>query len=221
MKMINTFKKIIESCYMCLKYPFLYPRNRFTGLHYNNWKLLKIKDDLNKKYHKFKVNDYECDIKELVDKPYYRRTGKFIEYWTNYWALPIIKLIDIYHKYILQLFHCIPTSHEWIAMPEGWNKAFGKQLLEELRIQLKKDGLLYKCRITDLKEKYGSLHLYMTNISDEVLKILDKYEDISYKTCIICGKPATKYSQGWICPYCDDCADENCINLNNYYHEEI
>ena len=36
-------------------------------------------------------------------------------------------------------------------------------------------------------------------------KIIPKYEELSYHTCINCGKPATKRSTGWICPYCDDC----------------
>ena len=29
------------------------------------------------------------------------------------------------------------------------------------------------------------------------------------KTCIVCGKPATKMSTGWISPYCDDCVNPN------------
>ena len=29
----------IDSCYLCIRFPFLYPRNRFTDRHYNNWKL--------------------------------------------------------------------------------------------------------------------------------------------------------------------------------------
>lgn len=210
---MKKIKRIIESCYMCVKYPFLYPRNRFTGLHYNNWTIIKWKSDLIKKYKQFKLNDYECDIKELINKPYYNRTGRVITYWTNYWARPLVWLIKIYHTYILQFFHCVPTFNEWYAMPKGWNKAFGKQLLDELKTQLKKDGLLYKCRITDLKEKYGSLHLYMIDVSEKALKIIDKYENISYHTCITCGKPATKYSTGWICPYCDDCIDGNYITL--------
>ena len=30
----------IDSTILCIRFPFLYPRNRFSGLHYNNWKLL-------------------------------------------------------------------------------------------------------------------------------------------------------------------------------------
>jgi len=39
------FLHTIDSIILCIRFPFLYPRNRFTGLHYNNWKMLdKIKE---------------------------------------------------------------------------------------------------------------------------------------------------------------------------------
>ena len=38
---IKKMCKIPYYCYMCIKYPFLYPRNRFTDLHYNNWKIIE------------------------------------------------------------------------------------------------------------------------------------------------------------------------------------
>ena len=44
---------------MCIKYPFLYPRNRFTGLHYNNWKL-----------HQYHVNNYKHAVKTLCTRVY-------------------------------------------------------------------------------------------------------------------------------------------------------
>ena len=43
---------------------------------------------------------------------------------------------------------------------------------------------------------------------------VDKYENLSYHTCINCGKPATKISTGWICPYCDNC-------IGDRYYTEI
>ena len=36
------FLKIIESSILCLRFPFLYPRNRFSGLHYTNWKIFNF-----------------------------------------------------------------------------------------------------------------------------------------------------------------------------------
>ena len=41
--------KPIKSTFLCLRYPFLYPRNRFTGKHYNNWKIYEYCDIARKK----------------------------------------------------------------------------------------------------------------------------------------------------------------------------
>lgn len=96
-------------------------------------------------------------------------------------------------------------------MPDGWRKAFGEQMCEEIYQALLKDGgeeAVNKYRIIQIKEKWGYLHWYDSNGNAEINKIIRKYEDISEKTCITCGKPATKISLGWISPYCDNCADE-------------
>ena len=39
--------------------------------------------------------------------------------------------------------------------------------------------------------------------SKEVYEIIKKYENLSRNTCISCGEPATKISDGWISPFCD------------------
>lgn len=148
--------------YMCLKYPFLYRRNRFTGLHYNNWALINKRDKLNQKYHKhifdkdgIDMDDFANQLK-INDKWYIRVTSeKSLDYWENWWAKPLYCIIDFIHNYILQIIFCLPTSIEWDAMEDGWKKAFGKQYLKDLKKQLKKDKMLYSWRITDIKEKYG------------------------------------------------------------------
>ena len=44
---------------------------------------------------------------------------------------------------------------------------------------------------------------------DNVFNVIQKYEDLSWNTCIKCGKPATHTSRGWISPYCEDCVNED------------
>jgi len=39
---MSKLKKTIESTILCIRFPFLYPRNRFTGLHYNNWRIIEF-----------------------------------------------------------------------------------------------------------------------------------------------------------------------------------
>ena len=96
-------------------------------------------------------------------------------------------------------------------MPEGWRKAFGEQMCDEITAVLKKYNFLNDYRVVQVKEKYGSLRWYDYGAPDgafeEINKIIHKYEVLSAKTCINCGKPATKISLGWISPYSDECAN--------------
>lgn len=208
----------IESCYLCLKYPFLYPRNRWNGKHYNNWKLHEyvygnVSSKLDKETGKWikvqtnglKQKAYEHVFLELDFPDPDGNHFRTYDIKRSNWYAMCYHVLDFYYEYILPIFHCIPTYTEWDSMPDGWNKAFGKQYLNDLKTQLKKDNMLYSWHITDLKEKYGSLHLYCNCGSDELYNLIDKYDKLSYYTCITCGKPATKLSNGWICPYCNDC----------------
>lgn len=88
-------------------------------------------------------------------------------------------------------------------MPKGWKKAFGIQLAEDIKKELKEKNIK-NYYVMQVKEKYGSLCWY----DNYRLDCIDKYEMLSEITCGICGKPATKISTGWIYPYCDRCADK-------------
>ena len=70
------------------------------------------------------------------------------------------------------------------SMPDGWRIAFGEQMCEELEQELEKIGKQDKWRIMQLKEKYGFLHLYANWYTENINKIISKYEDISKKICI-------------------------------------
>lgn len=270
--MENKLKRIIKSTILCIRFPFLYPRNRFTGLHYNNWKIIEfhkkwwkhtediftlhITNDKNKSlvnYGDFNNHIYTLRIKndclEVCNGYSYpwisipiSKYGKgkiiktgwenkkipylVVEDWEDNpdadhfikivhakWLQRYIKFLDWINAYPLQLLHCIPSYTELDAMDTGWRKAFGIQICKEIRTALLKKGwkYLFNYRIVQIKEKYGTLRWYDNNSTKEIFEIIDKYEDLSYHTCINCGKPATKISTGWICPYCD-----NCIGDRNY-----
>lgn len=270
---MNKFLHTLESCWLCMRFPFLYPRNRFTGrhqvsalrgitskLHKNSiqnvsvtGELEKIRKDL---YHKTltffdikvilvgdekliisnKTDTKEQDLKyinsdnrfeilgiDLVfsmmgtpivkvivqpkdknDKTNYGFAYRTVELITNkrknFWYR-VIKWID---SEILDRILFIPTLNELDAMPIGWRKAFGIQICKDIKAQLKKDHYLYKYRIMQIKEKWGELCWYDAGGSRKLHDIIQKYKALSYETCIECGKPATKMSGGWICPYCDE-----------------
>ena len=215
--MKNPFKliyKIIESSILCIRFPFLYPRNRFSGLHYNNW---GIKNYCNRLVEKYKYNGkqdpgtkkvYNLKINE------YKTLGTYYTYWINWWAKVLYNITVWYHDVFLQIIHCVPTYTELDSMPTGWRKAFGIQMCKEIKYALIKVGgkeALYKYRITQIKEKYGELRWYDAYSCVDVQKIIQKYEYISARTCINCGDLATGYTpyEYWKSPYCDNCKPKN------------
>lgn len=104
-------------------------------------------------------------------------------------------------------------SFTWMDdIPLGWNIAFGKQMIEELGALLEKYNYQDEYSICQIKEKFGGLRWYdngfPTEGYEEYKEWLDKYEELSFKTCIDCGKPAKYFTRGWITPICEDCAKE-------------
>lgn len=94
----------------------------------------------------------------------------------------------------------------WLdGLPKGWRKAFGLKICEELR-KVIKDYNLKDYTIDQVKEKFGGLCWYDDGGNDETYKIIIKYEELSYKICQQCGKPAEYMTKHWIGYYCEKCA---------------
>ena len=109
------------------------------------------------------------------------------------------------------------------AMPDGWRKAFGEQMCQEIKDELVKASALERYRIMQIKEKYGTLRWYDNFNTQKGYDIIHKYEALSARTCIQCGKPATRITTGWIAPYCDECIDdalEYSVPISEFYDEE-
>lgn len=269
----------INNTLLCISFPFLYPRNRFTGLHYNNWEINKFLTNSRKLAHtnvfvhivnesklpEIKSAYYNSDIiivpskKTLIilnnkhktvridiskycsgEISYIRKelskeneinvyavvkdgieisphfiTETFITDKIMYF---ILKVMEWFYHHPLQWIHCIPMYTELDALDKGWRLKFGKQICKDIKKNLLREGgrrRLRDYRIMQIKEKYGFLHWYDAGGNIEIMReIIPKYEELSYHTCINCGKPATKRSTGWICPYCDDCiGDRDYIDI--------
>lgn len=59
----------------------------------------------------------------------------------------------------------VPDDYDWTytemdSMPNGWRKAFGDQMLREIKEELLKFNFLDEYRILQIKEKYGTLRWY-------------------------------------------------------------
>lgn len=104
-------------------------------------------------------------------------------------------------------------------MPDGWRKAFGEQMCEEINTELLTwpQEEREKFRIIDIKEKWASLRFYTNLVTPNLNKIIQKYTLLSRFTCIYCGKPALWISRGWYMPFCQKCADEQYYHVNNSY----
>lgn len=208
--MLKKIKAIVKSTILCIRFPFLYPRNRFTNHHYNNWKIIDLETDLYKKYYHF-GNSANQNISQK--KYFFKTVGRFCGYWTSIWACFAYHIVKWYHNNILQLFHCIPTYTELYSMPTGWRKAFGIEMCKDIKKTLLKKGgrkLLRDYRIMDIKEKYGELRWYSNWTFDELEKVIDKYANKSVVTCIKCGEKAVWMTdwRDWASPYCDKCIPE-------------
>lgn len=231
---IKNIKNIPYNIYLCLRFNFLYPRNRWSNKHWESWKLEEYLHGKRPeyKYEKGEDGKYHSVIIKPATDGLYGKAYATVDEWiddTQYIGDKIqsypwfiwYKIVSFIANYFLPLFHCIPTYTELDAMPIGWRKAFGIQMCKDLKKQFKKDKCYKDFRITQLKEKWGSLRLYSNFGTDEVFKIINKYEDLSYNTCINCGKPATVISSGWISPYCDSCYEEQYHEGNIPYERKI
>lgn len=190
---------IIPSSILCLRFPFLYPRNRFTDKHYNNWTIIDKRQDLWKEYHIVRYEDMSAEGGSTFEKVEDRWSSKAkcIQWYLLGWV----------HK-LLEIIHAIPYYTELDNMPTGWRKAFGIQMCKEIRHELYKVGgikRLFIYRIDDIKEKWGALQWYDHGGTYGTQKVIAKYSFISERTCICCGELATCITpiECWRSPYCD------------------
>ena len=129
-----------------------------------------------------------------------------------------------YNKELLQKYPWLTPYNIWTGeliegynygytwaddIPDGWRLAFGDQMIEELDQLLRKYNLRDEYRIVQIKEKFGGLRWYDDGFPqeghEEYTDWICKYEDLSFKTCINCGKPAIGFTKGWITPLCKEC----------------
>lgn len=108
---------------------------------------------------------------------------------------------------------------EYDCLGEGWKKAFGKLLLEDIDQELRKYNYRDKYRIHQVKEKYGSLRWYDNGGADETTT---KYEYISENVCYFCGRPDTAITNmGWVLPICPKCFEKKWRRGSKFEYNEV
>ena len=119
-------------------------------------------------------------------------------------------------------------SNEWrkeieYSIPGGWWIRFGEQMCDEIENCLKglPAGAIKNFQILEVKEKFGRIRIYTNWETKELKDVIRKYEDLSIRTCIACGAPATKISTSWIGGWCDEHAEPGDIPINQYLVDSI
>jgi len=73
---------------------------------------------------------------------------------------------------------------------------------------------------SQVKEKFGTLCLYMTCYSDEMDKYIEEAERKSAITCEACGKPGKRNKYGWLQTLCDECRGFNLEEREKEFEEK-
>lgn len=105
------------------------------------------------------------------------------------------------------------TEYDNISL--GWQKAFGKKMLKDIKKAYKLDKkdfpkLTWKkaLRWEQIKSKYGTLRLY-ASATARIMAVLRKYEDMSSFYCECCGRPSEYETRGWIEFLCERCFEKD------------
>lgn len=149
----------------------------------------------------------------------------FLWHWKNFFFLLKYPFYKVYNRWSGEF--CGYGFTEYDSIPLGWQKAFGKQLSQDIlkagkesRKKLHKHYPWKKLlRWEEIKEKWGGLRLY-ASATEEILAVLEHYEDISSEYCISCGKKARYTTSGWVEYLCEDCFDAY-LRERNFSDDEI
>ena len=171
MKLISVFKKIgrvIYSTLLCIKYPFLYPRNRWTDKHYNCWKIIE--------YHRENYRKAYCLISlQITDKEV--NSEEQTEYY---------KFLDTKKETYLRTDY----SGDELVIYLGRNKGTIEKIIKKIKLGSKiydsswvsgKNVLVLKVNsVEELKEIYNGDFNYIRLTINQILafkiKILDWIE---------------------------------------------
>lgn len=99
------------------------------------------------------------------------------------------------------LFECGP----------GWEKILRKALnIIEQEIAKSEDP--ESMFVTQIKEKWGTLRIYMSYETDKISSVIERAEDKSEDTCEICGDPGELQAKGWYKVRCLKCRENERIH---------
>lgn len=131
--------------------------------------------------------------------------------WINEFTSEQLLNMTLCHKYPILLSPEDEEKTEYLStqldsIPEGWRNNFGEQLLADLQSKADSLGLTEDFYIVQMKEKYGSLRVYVSQYNSEIEEIISHYEHKSVRVCASCGRELDTVNLQFGVPYCFDCA---------------
>ena len=111
----------------------------------------------------------------------------------------------------------IPYPYELfgIECEKGWFKLL-EPIFDYIKEYNKDKDDEHKIEITQIKEKWGTLRVYVNFGTDELFKLIDEAEDKSELICEFCGSEENVGSTktGWISTICLDCVKKQAKQTN-------
>lgn len=85
----------------------------------------------------------------------------------------------------------------------GWHPMI-HELLDKIQAIVDREG--YDFRVTEIKEKFGGLRVYMDCETEEISRLIREYEQKSFSICEVCGESGkTRDLNGWYKTLCNKC----------------
>ena len=107
---------------------------------------------------------------------------------------------DLYRSYPVAM-----RDKPVISVMEGWHGLIADcafEIEQEIARMPPEVDPEYVPRITDVKEKYGSLRITVSCPTQEIMDITARYEEESMRVCETCGRPGRLTKKGWITTAC-------------------
>jgi len=113
---------------------------------------------------------------------------------------------------------------------DGWYNLIDRLSFDIAKIIATNEQLDPKlCTVSCVKEKFGGLRFHIGCATEEILKLVSKASEESFKICETCGGEGTeRTSEGWIRVICDSCEvasqkkrEEERMKLTTKYSEQM